>query len=136
MRGRILRQPHFRQRQKESQCGFGSLVFVAPVRVQAVAAAAGLGAVEFQSEIIPAQKPVKGALRLLMPPWVGCGAVCFQASGNRGVRFDGLLVEVRAYAVTPIESIAANGPQMAMLARSVLPPASARPEGRVRSTGF
>ena len=73
------------------------------------------GGVEFQPQIVPAKEPVEGALRLSVPPWVGRGAVCFQASRNRGVRLDGLLVEVRACAVTPIESVAADGPQLPML---------------------
>ena len=72
-------------------------------------------AVEFLPEVVAAEEPVEGALRLLVPPGVGRGAVRFQASRDRGLRLDGLLVEVRACAVAPIESVAANGPQLPML---------------------
>ena len=111
----VLYQPHLRQRQQKGQHRFRSLVFVAAVRVQSIAAAARLGGVEFQAEIIPAEEPVEGALRLFIPPQVGRGAVRFQASRDRALRLDGLLVEIRAYAVALIESVAANGPQLAML---------------------
>src|ERR1019366_7053063 len=98
----VLYQPHFRQRQEKGQHGFRSLVFVAPVRVQPVATAAGLAGVEFQPEIVPAEEPVEGALRLFIPPRVGCGAVRRQASRDRGLGLDGLLVELRAPAITLI----------------------------------
>ena len=110
----VLCQPHFRKGQEEGQRRFRSLVFVAPVRVQPIAAAASLAGVEFQPEVVRAEEPVEGALRLSMPPRVGCGAVRFQASRNRGLRLDGLLVEFRACAVAPIESVAANRPQLAV----------------------
>src|ERR1017187_6213258 len=111
----VLCQPHFRQRQEKGQHRFRSLVLVAPVLVQPIATTAGLRGVEFQPEIVPAEEPVEGALRLLIPPRVGCGAVRFQASRDRGLRLDGLLVEVRARAVTLIESVTADGPQLTLL---------------------
>jgi len=105
----------FRQTTEERQHRFRALVFVAPVRVQTIAATASLRSVQFQPEIVPAEEPVEGALRLFIPPRVGRGAVRCQASRDRGLRLDGLLVEVRACAVTLIESVAANGPQLTLL---------------------
>jgi len=109
-----LYEPHFRLRQQKSQRGFRTLVLVAPVRVQPIAAAAALAGVEFQPQIVPAKEPVEGPLRLSVPPWVGRGTVCFQARRNRGLRLDRLLVELRACAVAPIESIASYGAQLAL----------------------
>ena len=78
-------------------------------------AAAALGRVEFQAQIVPAEEPVEGALRLLVPPDVGCGAIGFQAGRDHGLRLDGLLVEIGARAAAPVESIAADRPEVALL---------------------
>ena len=59
---------HLRQRKQEGQGGFRSLVPVDPIYMQPIAAAAGLGRVEFESEIVPADEPVEGALRVFVPP--------------------------------------------------------------------
>ena len=89
---------HLRQRKQKGQGGFGSLVPVDPVYMQPIAAAAGLRRVEFQAQIVPADEPVKGALRLFVPPEVRRGAIGFQTGGDRGLRLDGLLVEIGARA--------------------------------------
>ena len=111
----VLRQLHLRQRKQECQRGFRSLVPVDPIHMQSIAAAAGLGRVEFQSEIVPADEPVEGALRLLVPPDVRCGAIGFQTGRDRGLRFDGLLVEIGARAAAAVEAVAANRPEVALL---------------------
>ena len=103
-------EPHFRLRQQKSQRGFRTLVLVAPVRVQPIAAAAALAGVEFQPQIVPAKEPVEGPLRLSVPPWVGRGTVCFQARRNRGLRLDRLLVEV---AQRLLDALTALQPQWA-----------------------
>ena len=72
-------------------------------------------AVNFQPEIVPAEEPVEGALRLFVPPGIGCGAVGFEAGRDHRLRLDGLLVEVRARAAATIKSVAADGPQLPML---------------------
>ena len=58
---------HFRERDLEREGGFGTLVFVGAVVVQAVAAAAGGGIVKRDAEIVAAEKPVEGAPRLAPP---------------------------------------------------------------------
>ena len=83
--------------------------------MQSIAAAAGLGRVELQAEIVPADEPVEGALRLLVPPEVRCGAIGFKTSRDRCLRLDGLLVEIGARAATAVEPVAANGPKVTLL---------------------
>ena len=111
----VLRQSHLRQRKQEGQGGFRSLVPVDPIHMQPIAAAACLGRVEFQSEIVPADEPVEGALRLFVPPDVRCGAIGFQTGRDRGLRLNGLLVEIGARAAAAVEPIAANGPKVTLL---------------------
>ena len=106
---------HLRQRKQEGQGGFRSLVPVDPIHVQPIAAAAGFGRVEFQSEIVPADEPVEGALRLFVPPEVRCGAIGFQTGRDRCLRLDGLLVEIGARAAAAIKSVAANGSKVTLL---------------------
>ena len=55
---------HFGEGEVEGEGGLRALVFVHPVGVQAVAAAAGGEIVERQAEIIAAQEPFEGAFRL------------------------------------------------------------------------
>ena len=55
------------ERQQESQGGLSSLVLVDAVFLQAVAAAPGLGVVQFQSQVIASKEPLKGDPRLLQP---------------------------------------------------------------------
>src|SRR5688572_23327947 len=103
----VLRQSHFRQRKQEGQRRFSSLVPVDTIDMQPIAAAACLRRVEFQSEIVPADEPVKGALRVLVPAEVRCGAISFETGRNCCLRFNGLLVEIGTRAATAVEPIAA-----------------------------
>ena len=129
----VLRQLHFRQRKQEGQGGFRSLVSVDAIHMQPIAAAARFRRVEFESQIVPADEPVKGALRVFVPPEVRGGAIGFQTSRNRGLRLDGLLVEIgaRAAARGRIRCCrwAENGPSRT----SAIPSASAGPAGRDRA---
>src|SRR5579862_2887936 len=83
--------------------------------MQPIVAAACLGRVEFQSQIVPANEPVEGALRVLIPTDVGCGAVGFQTSRYRGLRLNGLLIEIGARAATAIEPVAADRLEVTLL---------------------
>src|ERR1035441_1615418 len=74
----VLRQPQFRKRQQERQRGFRALVAVDPVDVQSVATTAGPRRVEFQSEIVRADEPVKRTLGLFVPPGIGRRPIGFQ----------------------------------------------------------
>ena len=84
-------------------------------------------AVEFLPEIVPTEEPVEGALRLFVPPRVGCGAVRFQASrdGGRAPRWAaGRSPRVRRCA----DRIrCCRWAAVAHAAKSVRPPASATP---------
>src|SRR5882672_6208327 len=68
---RILREPHFRQRKQKCQRGFRALICVDAVHMQRIAAAAGVGGIQLQAEIVPAKKPIEGALRVFMPNGIG-----------------------------------------------------------------
>src|ERR1039457_1337227 len=87
------------------------------IYMQPIVAAACLGRVEFQSGIVPADEPVKGTLRVFVPPEVRCGAIGFKTSRDRCLRLNGLLVEIGARATTAVEPIAANGPKVTLLGR-------------------
>ena len=75
---RILHQLHLRKGQQKCQRRFSSLIPVDPVHVQRVPAAPCIGRVKLQTEIIPAQEPVKRALGVLIPGGVRGGTVGFQ----------------------------------------------------------
>ena len=83
--------------------------------MQPVVAAASRGRVEFQAEIVPADKPVEGALGVFVPPEVGSGAIGFQAGRDGGLGLDGLLVEIGASAAAAVEAVAANGAKVTLL---------------------
>ena len=91
------------------------LVSIDAIHVQSVAAAAALGRIEFQPEIVPADEPVERALRLFIPPDIRRGAISFQTGRNHGLRLDGLLIEIGARAATAVEAIAADRPEVAFL---------------------
>jgi hypothetical protein len=55
---------HFDEGQVEGEGGFGALVFVNAILMEAVAATAGAGVVEGEAEIIAAEEPFEGAPRL------------------------------------------------------------------------
>ncbi len=102
-RQHVLRKLHFRQGKQEGQGGFRSLVSVDPIHMQPIAAAPCLGRVKLESEIVPADEPVKSALCLLIPPDVRCGAVGFQTGRDCCLRINGLLVEIGARAAAAVE---------------------------------
>ncbi len=79
--------------EQEGQRGFGALILAQPVHVQAVATAAGGRIVERQAQIVPAEEPLERAARFRDPEHVARGLIRFDAGGNRGLGFDGLLVE-------------------------------------------
>src|SRR5579871_1037531 len=111
----VLRQLHLRQRKQERQGRLRSLIPVDAIYMQAIAAAASLGGVEFQPKIVPADEPVESALCMFIPADVRCGAIGIQTSRDRCLRFNGLLVEVGARAAATVEPITANGSKMALL---------------------
>src|SRR6185295_13384455 len=67
---RVLRELHFGTGQQEGERGFRPLISVDPVHVQSITAAAGSRGVEFESEIVPAEEPVEGAMCLIVPTGV------------------------------------------------------------------
>src|ERR1035437_10429198 len=83
--------------------------------VQPIVAAASGGKLKAEAEIVPADEPVKGALRVFVPPEVRCGAIGFQAGRNRCLGLNGLLVEIGAGTAAAVEPVAANGPKVTLL---------------------
>ena len=82
----LSEQLHLTQCEEEREGGLGSLVLVDAVFLEAVAAAAGLGVVEFQAQVVAAQEPLEGEPRLLQPDRVVGGLVGFEAGRNGGDR--------------------------------------------------
>ena len=128
----VLHELHFRQRKQKSQGRFRALVLVDAIHMQRIAAAARAGRVHFQSEIIPAEKPIEGALGLLVPPAVRRGAIGFQTGRHHGLRFNGLLIESGAQAAAPVKSVAADRAEVAVL--GICNSASQRKARRPRSS--
>src|SRR6266404_5089951 len=86
-----------------------------PVFMQPIAAAACFGRVEFEPQIVPTDKPVKGALRMFKPPDVRRSAIGFQTGRDRCLRLNGLLVEIGARAAATVEPVTANGSKVTLL---------------------
>ncbi len=114
-RQRVLRVVHFGQGKVEGERRFRALVFVDPIAVQPVAAAAGAGIIERKAEIVAAQEPLEGAPGLDQPCGILRDAKRFQAGGNHGLGLHRLLIEVRARAVADVKAVAADGPEVARL---------------------
>src|SRR5579872_1616378 len=112
-----LSQTHLRQGKQECKSRLGSLISIDAIYMQPVAAPACFRRVEFQAEVVPAQKPIKCALRVFVPPEVRCSAIGFETGRDSCLSLNGLLIEIRADAPTPVESVAANGPKMPLFGR-------------------
>ena len=87
-------QLHLAEREQEGQGRLGPLVQVDAVFLEAVAAAAGLGVVEVQPQVVAAQEPLEGEPGLLEPERVVGGVVGLEAGRDGGVGLDRLLVEL------------------------------------------
>jgi len=74
------------------------LIPIDPIDMQSVEATARPRRVQFQSKVVPADEPIERALRLLVPPRIGCRPVRFQAGRHHGLCLDRLLIEVGARA--------------------------------------
>src|SRR6185503_11097011 len=94
---------------------FSAMVLVDAIHVKGVPAAAGAVGINLDVEIVPTEEPVKGELRLLVPPPVGCGAIRFKTGRDRCLRLDGLLVEISPCLAARIKPIVADWPEIAAL---------------------
>lgn len=81
--------------------------------MQAVAAAAGVGVINRQAEVVAAQEPLEGAARLLAPAGIAGEAIRFQAGGGRRLGLHRLLVEACLLAAAHIEAVRADGHKVA-----------------------
>ena len=110
---RALHQLHLAQRQQEGEGRLGPLVEVDAVLLEAVAAAAGLGVVEVQPQVVAAQEPLEGEPGLLEPGGVVGGVVGLEAGRDRGMGLDRLLIELGPLAAAAVEAVAADRPEAA-----------------------
>ena len=106
---------HFRQADEIGDGGFPAAIFVDPVGMQAVAAAAGFQIDQRQRQIIVAQEPGEGARRLGHPARIAIGPRRRQAGGNGRGRFQRLLVEHARPPAPVAETVGADGPEDAGL---------------------
>src|ERR1051326_1555757 len=111
----VLRQPHFGEGKQKGQRGFRALISIHPIHMQSVSAAAAVGRIQLQSEVVPPDKPIEGTSCLLVPPGVGCGAIRLQAGRDHGLRLDWLLVEICPRASSSVKAIAADRAEMTFL---------------------
>ena len=84
---------HFQKGEQETQAGFGALVFVNSIRMQAIAATAGFRIIEWQSELILIEVPIKDPPGVVRPQVVSGGALRFEAGCNHCASFHRLLIE-------------------------------------------
>src|ERR1051325_1727556 len=107
----VLQRLHLREREQKRERGLGALVLAQPIHVQTVAAATGGRIVKGESQIVAAEKPLKGTPRFRDPEGVARGLIGFDAGRNRGLGFYRLLIEERAFLSSRIKSIRTNGPK-------------------------
>src|SRR5207244_9374353 len=81
-------------------------------QVRTVAPTAGPRRVQVQSEIVPADKPVKRMPGLFVPPGIGRGPISLQAGRHHCLCFDRLLIEVGSRTAALEESVAADGAEV------------------------
>ena len=99
---------HFCARQMKSESGFGALILVYSVLMQRVATTTRARIVEWLTEIVAIEKPVKAAARSPMPARIPSQRVRFHASGNHSVGFQWLLIDLGALGASGPKAIAAN----------------------------
>src|SRR6185503_20712897 len=71
-------------------------------------------------EIVASEIPVKGAVRFGAPAFVAGRAICFQTRGDRGLRFQRLLIETSALAAANVKSVGADRQEMSPFRHRVL----------------
>lgn len=106
---------HFGKGEMEGEGGFGTLVGIDAIVMKAVAAASGAGVVEAESEVVAAKEPFESTFGFFRPRGILGVAEGFEAGGNHGLGFDGLLIEIGVDAVFDTEAVAADGTEMAGL---------------------
>src|SRR6185369_10420917 len=95
-----------------SQRGFGSLIFVGPVGMQAVTTTASGRIVNGQIQIIAAAEPIESAPGFNAPAFVFGNSVSFEAGGHCGLGLNRLLIEACTLAVLRIETVRPDGHKM------------------------
>ena len=84
---------HLREGEQESEGRLGALILVHPVNMQAVPAAATLGIIERQTEIVAALEPFECLVCMGKPITISRGLMSLETGANHGVGLDRLLVE-------------------------------------------
>src|SRR6476469_2521684 len=88
-----IERAHVGQGEQERQCGFGALVLVDALGVEAIAAATGRGIVEPLTQMVLPEEPVEGAASLVVPTGRVGGMGRIEAGRHHRLRFNRLLVE-------------------------------------------
>src|SRR5262245_32049432 len=112
----VLRESHFEERLEKRERRLRAAVLVRSIGVQPVPAGAGRGVVERDAEVVVAEEPVEGAVRLLTPLAVAGRAQRFEGGGDRRLRLHRLLIEARARAGARIEAVRADRHEVAFRA--------------------
>ena len=110
--GQLPSQAQLQERMKISERGFRPLILVGPVGMQAVSTTAGGRIVNRKTQIIAPAEPIEGPPGFNPPAFVFRDSVGFEAGGHCGLGLDRLLIEARALAVPPIETVGTNGYKM------------------------
>src|SRR5438128_1346401 len=101
---RAFQQLHLPECQEEREGRLGSLILVDAVFLKAIAAAAALGVVEIESQVVAAQEPLEREPGLLEPGELLGGMVGLDAGRDGREGLDRLLVELGAVAVAAVEA--------------------------------
>ncbi len=96
------------------------LILIGAVGMQTVAAPAGGRIVQRQAQIVAPEEPLEGASGFFAPAGVVCAAVGFEAGGDRGLRFNRLLIEAGAFAAALIKAVGADRDKMPFIRVRVL----------------
>jgi hypothetical protein len=105
---------HFQERHQEGERGFGALILIGAIGMQAIAASAGGGIVERDLQIVVAEEPIECAPRFLAPAILSRDAIGLQAGGDGGAGFDGLLIEAGLLGTLRIEAVRSDRDEVAL----------------------
>jgi hypothetical protein len=97
---------------EKGECRLCALVFIRPVRMQAIATATRRRVVHREVQVVSPEKPLECAVGFCVPAFFPSDTMCCKAGRNHRLRFYRLLVETSAFATLWIKPIGANWNEM------------------------
>lgn len=97
---------------KKSKGGLGALIFILPIRMQAITAAACCRVVDREVQVVSPEKPFKGKTGFPVPAFLPSNTERLQTGRDHPLCLHRLLVEPRAFTIHGIKPIGADGDKM------------------------